>query len=111
MLVGSQSTRRLASPSLRLSVEEAVRLCSTAMGEVVQTQLCANVSETVRRRQQVAQEAQEFFSWLPEEWGVTLETAGPEHVLLYVQQHWLQEHKGTCCCALKPGICACALSK
>ncbi len=83
-------------------------MCDATMGEVAQTQLCANVAETVRRRQQVAREVQDFFSWLPEEWAVTLETAGPEHVLLYVQQQWLQEHVGTCNLTLASGALASA---
>ncbi len=50
---------------------------------VVQTQLHAHVLSTVQRRCRASAEARAcahaFFARLPEEWDVTLETAGPEH--------------------------------
>jgi hypothetical protein len=92
--VGTRALKRPFQPRPRLSLEEAAKLCHTAMEGVVGTQLHANAPATVQRRQKVAAEATEFFDWLPEEWGATLETAGPEHLLFFVQEHWLSEHGG-----------------
>ncbi len=78
----------------RLTPAEATRQCGLAMQAVAQTQLHAHVSETVKRRQKHAAEAQDFFCTFPVEWGVSLLTAGPEHVLAYATLHWLPSHVG-----------------
>lgn len=82
------------SPGSRMSAGVATQRCQAAMMGVAMTQVRAHVGSTVRRRHHVAAELQEWLATLPEEWGVTLETAGPEHVLWYAQEHWLTSHTG-----------------
>ena len=88
------ATPRPVPLPMRLGVQEATQLCSVAMAGAVHTQLHAHVPDTVKRRRDVSAEAQAFFDRLPEAWGVTLETAGPEHVLMFAQAHWLRSHTG-----------------
>jgi hypothetical protein len=99
---------RHCPPAVRFSVEEATQRCELAMGEVARTQVQAHASKTVARRHQHAAEAQGFFDLLPPEWGITLDTAGPEHVLWYAQGHWLPNHPGSChgaCCSCWLVVC------
>jgi hypothetical protein len=76
-----------------MSVAAATDRCAVAMDGVARTQVHAHVSSTVGRRHKVANEFQDFLDALPEEFGVTWETVGPEHVLWYAQE-WLPKHIG-----------------
>ena len=91
------TTAKLPPACARLSVAAATQRCQKAMVGVARTQLQAHVQATVSRRQKLAAEAQEFFGSLPEEWGVGLDTAGPEHVLFFAEDEWLQTHTGALC--------------
>ncbi|GAB4815694.1 hypothetical protein N2152v2_002740 [Parachlorella kessleri] len=79
----------------QLDVEEALADCRAALHGATATMLHAHAPDTVKRRQQHAAEAEAFFASLPKELGVSLKTAGPEHVLWFVRQHWLPRHTGT----------------
>ena len=76
-----------------MSVAAATDRCAVAMDGVARTQVHAHVSSTVGRRHKGAIEFQDFLDALPEEFGVTWETVGPEHVLWYAQE-WLPKHIG-----------------
>jgi hypothetical protein len=91
-LVGPRVLQRSAAS--RLSVAAATERCAAAMEGVARTSVHAHVSTTVARRQKVSAEFQDFLDALPEEFGVTWATAGPEHVLWYAQE-WLPKHVGT----------------
>ena len=92
VLVGQGAGPRPLRP--RLTAEVAAQRCASAMEGVASTQVHAHVPSTVDRRRKCASEFQEFLDVLPEEWGVGLDTVGPEHVLWYAQEHWLASHTG-----------------
>ena len=78
-------------------MEEALAECRAALHGATATMLHAHAPNTVKRRQQHAAKAEAFFASLPKELGVSLKTAGPEHVLWFVRQHWLPRHTGKPC--------------
>ena len=84
-------------------MEEALAECRAALHGATATMLHAHAPNTVKRRQQHAAKAEAFFASLPKELGVSLKTAGPEHVLWFVRQHWLPRHTGELCmCLVQP---------
>lgn len=89
----------------RVSVAVAAERCSTAMEGVARLSVHAHVTTTVVRRQKVAAEFQDFLDALPEEFGVSWATAGPEHVLWYAQE-WLPKHVGAfhACLSVSRGL-------
>lgn len=87
------------SAASRLSVAAATERCAAAMEGVAHTSVQAHVSTTVARRQKVAAEFQDFLDALPEEFGVTWATVGPEHILWYAQE-WLPKHVGASCASI-----------
>lgn len=91
-LVGPAMMQR-APAALCMGEAEASQQFAATMAEAAQTMQHAHVEDTVRARQHVAADAQQCFSQLPMAWGVSLATAGPEHIVYWAQQY-SKQHTG-----------------
>lgn len=80
--------------SQQLQPSEAGQRCSVAMAEVAEVQQQAHVDTTVKARQRVAAQFQQWLAKLPDSHGASLLTAGPEHVLWFTQEEFTKKNTG-----------------
>lgn len=80
--------------SLQLRPAEAAERCATAMAEAAVVQQHAHVDSTVKARHRYAAQFEQFLAKLPASHGASLLTAGPEHILWFVQEEFTKQNTG-----------------
>ena len=78
----------------QLGEAEALQRCATAMAEVAQIQQHAHMDDTVKARQRLTAQAEHFFRRLPPSLGVSMLTAGPEHLVWFAQEEFSKQNAG-----------------